>query len=267
MSRESLSESDYAFQLIEQIVRDCPQRRAGSEAERRAQELVRAELEGAGVATRLEPFDFCDNLYRVIALHFGAGLLGSLIGRRAPLAALGLHLFGASYWAHSTHRSSLVHPLLPRGRSQNLLATMPADGTAALRVVVAAHIDAGFTGLMFRSTSLHDLSATISSGGLDWLDQPLALATYSQVVLAGLDLLRLTGRARGKLSGLLGAGLSLPSLICSAPTWPGATRSCPVRTTTSPGSSLRCCWLVGSLRASLPMSSWCSPSLARKRWG
>ncbi len=213
MIRESSSESDYAYRLIEQLVQDCPRRRAGSRDERRAQDIVQAELDRAGMPTRVEPFDFCDNLYRVIALHFGAGLLGSVIGRRAPLAALGLHVVGASYWAHSTHRSGVVHPMLPRGRSQNLLATLPAEGIPALRVVVAAHIDAGFTGVMFGSRLLHDLSGAMSGGGLDWLDQPLALATYSQLALAGLDLLQLTGRARGRLAGLLRAGLTIPSLI------------------------------------------------------
>jgi len=202
-----------ALALIESIVASYPRRRAGSVSERRAQELVGAALEAEGLSTRSEPFDFCDNLYRVIALHFGLGTLGSLLGTRAPLAALALHLGAASYWRRSALRTPMVHPLVPSGRSQNLLATLPATEPLTLRLVIPAHIDGGFTGRVFASGVTHQLLSAIARGPLAVLNQPLALATYSQLALAVLDGVTLVGGGRGAAARWLRRGLSLPGLL------------------------------------------------------
>ncbi|MBW2457722.1 MAG: M20/M25/M40 family metallo-hydrolase [Deltaproteobacteria bacterium] len=214
MTEDGPRERDTAYRLIERLVAEFPRRRAGSAEERQALDLVAAELDEAGFDTHIEPFEFCDNLYRVIALHFGLGTVGSLLGRRAPLAALALHLGAASYWQRSALRTPVVHPLLPRGRSHNLLGTLPATDAPALRLVIPAHIDGGFAGQVFSSGVINDLLAAISHGPVaKVLDQPLALATYSQLGLAALDALALMGLGRGRATRWLRRGLTIPGLV------------------------------------------------------
>jgi hypothetical protein len=200
--------------LIERMVADCPRRQACSASERRAQQIVAAEFERLDLATEWREFRFSRDLYSVLALHFGVGTLGSLVARRAPLAGLALHLLaGGSYWADSTHRGQLLRRLRPAGRSQNLLATIAATAPIELRVVVAAHVDAALTGLMFRPEVVRRLHETPTPRWAAALDRPLAAVTHSQLLLAGLDAVQwLAGRPlRG--TGWLRLALSLPGLL------------------------------------------------------
>jgi len=205
-----------ALALIHRLVAACPQRQACSESERRAHRLVAAELEALGLATEWSEFRFSKDLYSVLALHFGVGTLGSLLSGRAPLLASALHLLSAgSYWADATHRAELLRRLRPTGRSQNLLATLPASAPLQLRIVIPAHIDAAPTGWLFHPEVVRRLSRAPAPEWLSILDRPLALVTYSQLALAGLDGLQwISGRAV-KGTGWLRLGLTLPGLIAT----------------------------------------------------
>lgn len=179
--------------------------------------MVRRQLEEVGLHTEWAGFRFNDDLYSVLALHFGLGTLGSLLARRAPWAGALLHLTaGGSYWADSTHRHSLLRRLRPQRWSQNLLATIPARGELRLRIVLPAHIDAALTGLLFepRFTGLLKGDAPPWAAGL--LERPLAAVTHSQLALAGLAALRgLRGRPL-PAEGVLRLLLSAPALATFA---------------------------------------------------
>lgn len=207
------------LRLVENILTVCPDRRACSDAERRAQRLVAERFEELGLQTEWCDFRFSTDLYSVLALHFAVGSLGSLLGRRAPGLASALHLLaGGSYWADSTHRGELLRRLRPRGQSQNLLASVPARTPLRLRIVVAAHIDAAPTGLMFRPEILRLLrQAPLPTAG-SWLDRPLSLVTYSQLALAALDGVEWLSGRPAKGSRWLRLGMSLPGLLAAIAT-------------------------------------------------
>jgi len=210
-----MDEHAYAYDLIAGITARCPRRQTGSQDELEAQLLIRQELEQLGLTAELDSFRFSRSLYQVLALHFGLATAGSVIARRSPLGGALLHAgAGLSYWADSTRRAYTLRRLLPMATSHNLTATLPAEGSLRLRLVLPAHIDAAFTGRLFRPGPVHRwLSA---AGGPRWLRslrRPLALITYGQLGLAGLDLVHLIRGKRLPGSALAELMLAAPALV------------------------------------------------------
>jgi len=188
-------ESSYIEEFIKQILEQCPERQATSLDEYRASMMVRDEFAKLGLSTRVEEFLFNDNLYANIALHFGAGSLGTLISGVAPLAAFFLHtLCGISYWADSNRKAYILRRIFPFKKSQNVIATLPAKNKPRLRIVVCAHVDAAFTGLMFNPKVIKALMGVELPVISKIMERPLRFAVQSQFALAASDLLRcLTG--------------------------------------------------------------------------
>ncbi len=184
------AQKEYARELITRIVRECPRRQPTSEDERRSQLMMKEEFENLGISTEFQDFEFNDNLYANIALHFGLGTLGTLVSGVFPLGGLALHsLASGSYWADSTRRAYILRRLFPFKPSQNLLATMPAEGPPDLRVVFLAHADAAFTGLLFDPKFVKRFSGDPPKG-LGFVKRSMALATQTQAALTGFDTLR-----------------------------------------------------------------------------
>ncbi len=178
----------YARRLVENIVRQCPRRRPTSQDERRAQEMMESEFQRLGLETDWHAFEFNDNLYKNIALHFGMSSLGTAVSGWLPALGFLLHgLAAGSYWAESTRRAYILRRLLSFKPSQNLLATLPAKGEPQLRIVLLSHADAAFTGFLFGKTMI-DLNA---NSNIPFLRRSMALATFSVFALMGFDLLRI----------------------------------------------------------------------------
>jgi len=213
-SDESFDERAYAEALLARIVHECPRRRPCSEDERRAHELMQGELDRLGLPHgALEGFNFNESIYANMALHFGLGSLGTAVSGLAPAAGFALHaLAGTSYLLDSTKRAFLLRRLLPSKRSQNLVVTLPATGgdPPALRLVFMAHADAAFTGMLFEEQVVRLTNPAKLPRPLRFLGRGLAVATYSQFALAGLDLLRL-------LFGPLTLALRPVELVLSLP--------------------------------------------------
>lgn len=208
------AERAQAVALIERLVRECPQRRPASEDERRAQRIVCESFQALGARTEFHPFEFNDNLYANLALHFGLGTLGTAVSGLFPLGAFALHLAaGTSFFLDATRKAYLLRRLLRFKTSQNLLATLPADREPSLRIVLAAHADAAFTGLMFDPRAVRAIAARKMPGPLE---RSLAFATWANLALAGVDLARVfLGPLTWPLRPLE-AALTAPSAIIAA---------------------------------------------------
>ena len=200
----------YPEALIRRIVDDLGPRRAGSTAEREAQELVADELTALGCTTRSEPFRFSDDLYAVLALHFGIGLLGTAVaGRRPKLGAALRALAAGSYFLDSTKRAEVLRRALPYVDSQNLVATLPAAGAPKLRIVHLAHIDAALTGLLFDPRFIRTFAHKGTTA--PYPARSLAVATHAEAAGAGVALLRgLTGIRALRRAEL---ALAVPALL------------------------------------------------------
>lgn len=179
-------DSGYAMDLARRVVEAFPKRAPTSDDERGAQRMVQEEFERLGLRTSLEPFRFNRSLYESLAVHLGLALVASAIAAVAAPVSFVLHLLvGLSLYLDTTRKAYLLRRLLPWRASQNLLATLPADGEPALRFVLAAHIDAATTGLIFDPRVGPRLAKSKFPLGLH---RTLAVVTYSQFALAAFDL-------------------------------------------------------------------------------
>lgn len=186
------------YDLLCEIERRWPARLAGTPAEREAQERLGEELLALGAKLDWHHFTWPPHLYGALALHFGVGVAGALVARRSPGLALLLHATAAaSFVSEATRRGLVLRNLWPAARSQNLLARFRAPGDLSpvrRRVVLLAHADSAYTGLIFHPTVLRTVVGPPPADGAPKGKQ-LVLPTASLVALAALDVLRLTGRA------------------------------------------------------------------------
>ncbi|MBW2701621.1 MAG: M28 family peptidase [Deltaproteobacteria bacterium] len=203
-------------ELVTRIVAECPKRAPTSEDERRAHEIMRTEFEALGLAVTEHAFKFNKSLYANLALHMGLGVAGTAVSGLLPWLGFLLHAgTAASYWTEATRKGYWLRRLFPWRPSRNVLATLPASDPSAsepaLRVVVAAHVDAAYTGLLFNPDVIRALEQGPPS--MDFTKRGLNVAVRSQVALAGIDLLRMF---LGPLTWPLRpveAILTLPSLV------------------------------------------------------
>jgi acetylornithine deacetylase/succinyl-diaminopimelate desuccinylase-like protein len=207
--REStFDEVAWAREFVSRIVADCPSRTSTGEDERRAHALVADELEALGLETQIKPFEWNKSVYANLALHFGLGTLGSVVAERTPGLGLALHaLTAASYAADSSRKAFLLRRLFPFRRSQNVLGTIRAKREPRLRVVFLAHVDAAYTGIIFRP----EIASRAAKPG-SFMHKSLRIATGALAGLAAVDALQMYfGKSRALR--LLRLGLSVPPLI------------------------------------------------------
>lgn len=193
----------WAEAFIRHVCAEIGPRRAGTSAERAAQELVADELARLGLEGRFETFRFVDNLYAVLALHFGVGLVGWAVAGRRPMAGAALHaLAGGSYLADTTRRAEVLRRALPQRESQNLVVRRPAaSGTPRLRIVTLAHIDAAYTGWLFDPRFVRRFAH--KGVHAPWMARSLGQATEAELAAAVAAAARATfgGGARPTGSG------------------------------------------------------------------
>ncbi len=125
----------------------------GTDAERRAADMLAGRLRGIGRRAQIEPF-FAHPEYAIVHLiHAGLGVAGSIIATVQPAIGFALVLFAAaSTYLDLNTRLYLVRSLLFRRASQNVVS--PGDRpNAPARVILMAHYDAARTGYIFSKAS------------------------------------------------------------------------------------------------------------------
>ncbi len=183
-------EKKYIDELVRRVVDKCPRRQPTSEDEARALDIFLEEFERTGLETSEHSFRFNDSLYKNIVLHAGLGVAGTAVSGAAPLAGLAMHLLAAgSYWADSTRKAYILRRCFPFKPSRNVMGVLPAEGEPALRIVFVGHADAAFTGMTFWP-SLVSLSAKEGPGILKPLRRGVQLMVVTQLMLAGIDAMR-----------------------------------------------------------------------------
>jgi acetylornithine deacetylase/succinyl-diaminopimelate desuccinylase-like protein len=121
------------------------ERGSATPGERRSAEWVAGRLREQGaVDVRLERFRYQRTFAHAQAIHFGAGALAALRGRRL-LAAAALASFELEY----SGRLQWLRRFLPAGEGTNVIARLPASGPPERTLVLVAHHDAARTGLMW----------------------------------------------------------------------------------------------------------------------
>ncbi|MGE5747895.1 MAG: hypothetical protein ACM33U_11650, partial [Solirubrobacterales bacterium] len=125
----------------------------GTDAERRAANLLAERLRGIGRQVRIEPF-FSHPEYAVVhVIHAGMGVVGSVIATEQPAVGFSLVLLAAvSTYLDLNTRLYLVRSLLFRRISQNVVSP-GGRPEAPARLVLIAHYDAARTGYIFSKAS------------------------------------------------------------------------------------------------------------------
>ena len=125
----------------------------GTDAERRAANMLTGRLRGMGRRAEIEPF-FAHPQYAVVHLiHAALGIAGSLLATVQPAVGFGLALLVAvSTYLDLNTRLYLVRSLLFRRVSQNVVSAGNRPETPA-RLILMAHYDAARTGYVFSKAS------------------------------------------------------------------------------------------------------------------
>jgi hypothetical protein len=125
----------------------------GTDAERRAGNVLAGRLRGIGRRAQIEPF-YAHPEYAVVHLiHAAMGVAGSILATVQPAASFALVLLAAvSTYLDLNTRLYLVRSLLFRRVSQNVVS--PGDRPdAPARLILMAHYDAARTGYIFSKAS------------------------------------------------------------------------------------------------------------------
>src|SRR4249919_3005267 len=125
----------------------------GTDAERRAGNMLAARLRGIGRRAQVEPF-FSHPQYALVHLiHALLGIAGSLLATVQPAVGFALVLFAAaSTYLDLNTRLYLVRSLLFRRVSQNVVSPGNRPDAPA-RLILMAHYDAARTGYIFSKAS------------------------------------------------------------------------------------------------------------------
>src|SRR5829696_6837693 len=125
----------------------------GTDAERRAANMLTGRLRGMGRRAEIEPF-FAHPQYAVVHLiHDALGIAGSLLATVQPAVGFGLVLLAAvSTYLDLNTRLYLVRSLLFRRVSQNVVSPGNRPDAPA-RLILTAHYDAARTGYIFSKAS------------------------------------------------------------------------------------------------------------------
>jgi hypothetical protein len=184
----------------------APTRLTGTADEKRVQEAIADRLTAAGYRATRQPFSFPRHIYGSLALHFGLALVLAALAPWAPLAAgIGHLVVALSFYSEAVLRRHLLRLVWPRIDTQNLLMTLTPEGPITRRIVLIAHVDSAFTGLMFQPPVLRQIAKPPPSF-LPFLKKQLLLPFVCVLGLAALEL-------AGAAPTWARVALSIPSAI------------------------------------------------------
>jgi hypothetical protein len=190
------------------------QRGSASEGEREAAHWVASRFEETGLKPEREDFSFYPEYWNVWGAHMlgaiGAWLLLGRGGRRRRLAgAAATSFLTASFWGDASARFYWLRRLFPARPSINVLARLP-NPRAKRVLVIAAHIDAAHSGLVFHPGLLRWLRSRNPEGQIS---PALVLPFRGLVFLTAASVLRAIGLPRG-----IAKVVATPGVLISAAT-------------------------------------------------
>jgi hypothetical protein len=121
----------------------------GTDAERRAANMLAGKLRSLGRRAEVEPTYIHPQYATVHLLHVAIAIAGSLLAVSEPAIGFALVLFAAtSAYLDLNSRLYILRSLFFRRASQNVVSPGP-NPSAPLRLILVAHYDAGRSGFIF----------------------------------------------------------------------------------------------------------------------
>jgi hypothetical protein len=165
---------DHIFKLA----REIGPRASTREGERRAAAYIGEQLKGFGFGVKVEPFrsvrSFSHTYIPILLLAVAAFVVG--VGFDRP--ALGLLLSGialVAFIGENTTTLHLANALVPKGKSQNVVARLGTRELPRRRLILCAHYDSARSGLMWHPALVRRFRATFLAEVLALLALPVLL--------------------------------------------------------------------------------------------
>ncbi len=140
------------------LAQEIGPRGSTTEAERQGSEYCQRVLIDLGIQPQIETFQSARSIYQphllammiilaVFAIYPWAGRTTAVIATLLTVVAIVSQLLELSF------RDNLLRRLVPKGSSQNVVATIPAAGEWGKDLVLIGHVDSHRTPLIFKSAS------------------------------------------------------------------------------------------------------------------
>ena len=187
-------------------------RRAGSEGERRAAELIAERLNAAGARAAIEEEQFLDGYARLMGSLTAAGVVAgfaALAGARKPATAVGA-VAAAAIADDISNGPRVIRKLVEKPKTTWNVVAEAGDSEATETLVVLAHHDAAPTGFIFDETLQRELGDRFP-GVLERIDTSLP---QWQAVVAGPALVAYGALKRNRAA--IKAGMAMGALATAA---------------------------------------------------
>lgn len=173
-----------------------PHRGATTKEERRAAEMLQQHLSSMNIPAELEPFKATTSYsWEVIlfSLTMIAGLLVSPV-----LSKLGTAIVLVGFWSYARHfmgRPTIFTPFIPKKKSQNVVAHLPADRSDAKNIILMAHYDSARASSVFSPSMVKNmrqsflLNTIVGAISIIWafLGEYWGLSLWFIIVCVGLS--------------------------------------------------------------------------------
>jgi Peptidase family M28 len=158
---------------ILQLARKIGPRPSTGEGERRAAAYIEGQLKGFGFGVKTEPFRSVRSFSYTYIPIFLLSVVAFIVGVGLDKPALGLLLSGialVAFIGENTTTLHLANALVPKGKSQNVVARLGTRELPRRRLILCAHYDSARSGLMwhpalvrgFRLTFLAEVAAILA---------------------------------------------------------------------------------------------------------
>ena len=138
-----------AMNILNQLA-GLPHRGATTEEEKQAAELLKQNLMAQNIPAKLESFMARSSYSWEVILFSATMIIGLLI---SPfLSKLGTAIVLLGFWSYARHfmgRSTIFTPIIPKKKSQNVVAEIPAMQVSDKNIILMAHYDSARASSVF----------------------------------------------------------------------------------------------------------------------
>lgn len=134
---------------VEALAVEIGPRGAATHGERGAAAYISRQLSQMGYKPFFQPFATVTSFSWAYGIYYGLFVVAALLFCRYPAPAFFLVLLNGIAYLLECHTIEMVSRLLPKKKSQNVIARLPGSHPAASKVVITAHYDTSRAALNF----------------------------------------------------------------------------------------------------------------------
>jgi len=185
------------MEILNQLA-TLPHRGATTEEEKRAADLLKQNLTAQNIPAELESFRASSSYSWEVILFSATMIAGLLI---SPfLSKFGTAIVLLGFWSYTRHfmgRSTIFTPVIPKKKSQNIVAQIPADPVSDKNIILMAHYDSARASSVFAPSMVKNfrqsflLNTWVGALSIIWayLGEYWGLSLWFRIICIGLSLI------------------------------------------------------------------------------